>query len=224
MELRGKIVNILGDSISEGVGVTDIENNRYDNIIKRECGLGAVNSYAVSGSRIAHQIHASQNPRFDLCFCGRAYDMDTSADMVIVWGGANDYIHGDAPIGRKGDTTPSTFYGGVYFLMNYLKKNYPGKPIIFITPAHCCYCNGSDLKVSKRSNKRDDAMPLLGYVRIIEEMGAEFGIPVLNMYEKLGIDPNIESDNRNYTVDGIHFNNAGHAIIASRIMDFLKSL
>lgn len=224
MELKGKVVNILGDSISEGVGVTDIENNRYDNIIKRECGLGAVNSYAVSGSRIAHQIHASQNPRFDLCFCGRAYDMDTSADMVIVWGGANDYIHGDAPIGRKGDTTPATFYGGVYFLMNYLKKNYPGKPIIFITPAHCCYCNGSDQKVSKRSNKREDAMPLLGYVRLIEEMGAEFGIPVLNMYEKLGIDPNVGSDNRNYTVDGIHFNNAGHAIIASRIIDFLRSL
>lgn len=224
MELKGKVINILGDSITEGVGVTDIENNKYDNIIKRECGLKAVNNYAVSGSRIAHQIHASQNPRFDLCFCGRAYDMDTSADMVIVWGGANDYIHGDAAIGRKGDTTPATFYGGVYFLMNYLKKNYPGKPIIFITPAHCCYCNGSDQKVSKRSNKRDDALPLLGYVRIIEEMGAEFGIPVLNMYEKLGIDPNIESDNKNYTVDGIHFNNAGHAIIASRIIDFLRSL
>lgn len=224
MELEGKVINILGDSISEGIGVTDIELNRYDNIVKRTLGIRAINSYAVGGSRIAHQINASQNPRFDLCFCGRVYDMDKSADMVIVWGGANDYIHGDAPIGKMGDTTPATFFGGLYFLMDYLKKSYPEKPIVFITPAHCCYCNHSDTKVSIRSNKRDDAMPLKSYAEIIKKMGEKFDIPVLDMYETLGIDPNIPSDNKNYTVDGIHFNDAGHAIIASRIIDFLKKL
>ncbi len=224
MELKGKVLNILGDSITEGIGLEDIENQRYDNIIKRECGLKAVNNYGVSGTRLAHQYHASQNPRFDLCFCGRVYNMDTSADIVIVYGGANDYIHGDAPIGKKGDKTPATFWGSVYFLMDYLKKNYKGKDIVFITPAHCCYCGGSDTKVSKRSNKREDAMPLLGYVEIIKEMGREFDIPVLDMYNKLGIDPNIPSDSKNYTVDSIHFNHIGHAIIARRIIDFLKEL
>ena len=67
-------------------------------------------------------------------------------------------------------------------------------------------------------------MPLKNYAEIIKEMGREFDIPVLDMYESLGIDPNIPSDNKNYTVDGIHFNDAGHAIIASRIIDFLKKL
>ena len=31
MELKGKTINFLGDSITEGVGVSDIQNNRYDN-------------------------------------------------------------------------------------------------------------------------------------------------------------------------------------------------
>lgn len=32
MTLEGKIIDFLGDSITEGVGVEDCENNRYDNI------------------------------------------------------------------------------------------------------------------------------------------------------------------------------------------------
>ena len=35
MELKGKIVDFLGDSITEGVGVTDRATNRYDNVMKR---------------------------------------------------------------------------------------------------------------------------------------------------------------------------------------------
>jgi len=224
MELLGKSINFLGDSITEGVGVTDIENCRYDNVIKNKCGLRTVNNYGIGGTRIAHQIHASQNPRYDLCFCGRAYNLDPSADIIIVWGGTNDYIHGDAPIGKKGDKTPATFYGGVYFLMNFLQKNYPQSKVIFITPAHCTYCGGADTEVSIRSNKMEDAMPLLGYVRIIEETARQFGIPTLNMYDKLGIDPNNEGDRLKYAEDGVHFNDAGHAIIADRIIELLKSI
>lgn len=224
MELSGKIINFLGDSITEGTGVSDIENFRYDNIIKKRCGLKAVNNYGIGGTRIAHQITSSHNPRYDLCFCGRAYDLDPAADIIVVFGGTNDYIHGDAPIGQKGDKTPATFYGGVYFLMNFLKINYPQSTVVFITPAHCTYSGGSDRAVSKRSNKREDAMPLLGYVNIIKETAKEFDIPTLDMYEKLGIDPNIEKDRERYAEDGVHFNDVGHAIIADRIIEFLKSI
>ena len=55
MELKGKIIDFLGDSITEGVGVTDRENNRYDNILKRRYDLKAVYNYGVGGSRLAHQ-------------------------------------------------------------------------------------------------------------------------------------------------------------------------
>ena len=130
MDIKGFKVNFLGDSITEGIGVEDQQTCRYDNIIAKTYQLSAVNNYSISGTRLAHQIHPSEKPRYDLCFCGRAYDMDESADMVIVYGGVNDYIHGDAPFGQIGDTTPATFCGGVYFLMKYLKETYTNKPII----------------------------------------------------------------------------------------------
>ena len=52
MELKGKIIDFLGDSITEGVGVTDRENNRYDNILKRQFGLKATYNYGIGGTRI----------------------------------------------------------------------------------------------------------------------------------------------------------------------------
>ena len=36
MDLKGKTINFLGDSITEGCGVSDVEANRYDNVIKRK--------------------------------------------------------------------------------------------------------------------------------------------------------------------------------------------
>ena len=41
MTLEGKIIDFLGDSITEGVGVVDRENNRYDNVLKKTCNLKA---------------------------------------------------------------------------------------------------------------------------------------------------------------------------------------
>ena len=51
MNIKGLKVNFLGDSITEGIGVEDIENCRVDNRLKKLCDLAAVNNYSVSGTR-----------------------------------------------------------------------------------------------------------------------------------------------------------------------------
>ena len=225
MNIQGFKVNFLGDSITEGVGVTDTANCRYDNRLAAMCQLSAVNNYGVGGTRLAHQIRPSENPRFDLCFCGRAYIMDASADMVIVYGGVNDYIHGDAPFGEIGDTTPATFCGGVYFLMNFLRENYPQKPLVFMTPARCHFLGEvDDLKPSAHAPKQPDRKPLLPYVEVIQETAKKFDIPVLDLYHNLGLDPHDPQCCATYTTDGLHFNDAAHAIIAQRLKDFIDSL
>lgn len=53
--------------------------------------LAEVYTYGVGGSRLAHQSVPSANPRTNLCFCGRAYNMKKHVDIVVVFGGANDY-------------------------------------------------------------------------------------------------------------------------------------
>ena len=223
MELKGKKVAFLGDSITEGVGVSD-RNNRYDNLLKKKCELAATFNYGISGTRIAHQSVPSEKPRYDLCFCGRAYNIDKSADIIVVYGGVNDYIHGDAPIGKKGDQTPATFCGGVYFLMNLLREQYPEATVVFMTPARSCLRGDTDRVPSKRPMKKPDAMPTRGYVDIILETAKEFNIPTLNLYDDLGIDPNLPEDYQRYTVDGLHFNDAAHHVLAEKLKALLESL
>ena len=223
MELKGKIIDFLGDSITEGVGVTD-QNNRYDNVIHRRFELAAHYNYGIGGTRLAHQSVPSEIPRYDLCFCGRAYLLDKSADLIVVYGGVNDYIHGDAYFGTMEDRTPTTFCGAVYFLMNLLKTNYEGKKIVFMTPAHMHFKGISDKCLTGRPMKKPDAQPLSAYVEVIKARGEELGIPVLDLFEKLPIDPNNESDREKYTVDGLHFNDEGQGILAKTLGDFLETL
>lgn len=224
MNIQGFKVNFLGDSITEGCGVEDIANCRYDNRLAKLCALSAVNNYGIGGTRFAHQSCPSAKPRHDLCFCGRVYNMDTTADMVVVYGGVNDYIHGDAPFGELGDTTPATFCGAVYFLMNYLRENYPGKPVVFMTPARCMYGEVDDLKPSPRPGKGPDARALLIYVEAIMQTAKQFDIPVLDLYHNLGLDPHDKACYDAYTKDGLHFNDAGHAFIAQRLKEFIEAL
>ena len=73
MNLNGLTINFLGDSITEGTGVTDRANCRFDNRLVKLCNLAKANNYGIGGTRLAHQIHPSEKPRYDLCFCGRAY-------------------------------------------------------------------------------------------------------------------------------------------------------
>lgn len=224
MNLQGKTIGFLGDSITEGVGVEDIENCRYDNRLKKMLNLKNVYNYGVSGTRIAHQHKASEKPRYDLCFCGRAYDLHSEIDVIVVYGGINDYIHGDAPFGSMSDTTPDTFCGGVEFLMNILEEIYPNAKKVFITPARQRYADLDYKKPSNRACKTADAKPVREYGNVIIKKGREHNIPVLDLYEELPFDADSGDDYEKYTVDGLHFNDQGHKFIADAIANFLINL
>ena len=224
MEMQGKTVNFLGDSITEGKCMEDKLHLCYHQLVKENLGLKQANVYGIGGSRLAHQRRASANPRFDLCFAGRANTMDVNADMVVVYGGVNDWIHGDAPFGEIGDTTPDTFCGAVYFLMRFLCTTYKKKPIVFMTPARCYFRGISCYGVSTHEYKQADAKPLLDYVNVIKETAKRFPVSVLDLYDGLGVDPNDENDYKTYTADGLHFNEFGHAKIAEKLGEFLLNL
>jgi lysophospholipase L1-like esterase len=225
MKLKGKIINFLGDSITEGFGTENTKKFRYDNFLKKLCKLKATFNYGISGSRLAHQsVPTVEEPRKDLCFCGRAYDMEKSADIVVVYGGINDYLSGDAPIGEWGDKTPATYYGAVWFLMNLIREKHPKATVVFMTPARCHIRDITSLKPSPNPIKKSDAMPVAFYGEVIKQTAREFAIPVLDLYNTLPIDPNKDEDKEKYTSDGLHFNDEGHRVLARCLKDFLENL
>ena len=220
MDLKGKIIDFLGDSITEGVGVEDIAANRFDNALRALAGLRAARNYGVSGSRLAHQRRPSEMPRFDLCFCGRAFDMDRDAAVIVVFGGTNDYGHGDAPFGAPSDRTPATYCGAVNYLMDMLRTEYPRAVPVFLTPAR----REGDALPSTGAPGVPDKRPLVAYVDYMLEAAAARNIAVLDLYRKLPVDPNLPGDRERYAPDGLHLNDAGHRLLAERLRDFLEAL
>ena len=219
MDLKGKTINFLGDSITEGAGVEDL-SNRFDNVLCELASLRRANNYGVGGSRIAHQRRASEVPRFDLTFCGRAFDMDREADVIVVFGGTNDYGHGDAPFGESSDATPATYCGAVNFLMDFLRSEYPRATVVFMTPAH----RAGDAAPSNDIPGVPDKRPLDAYAEVIRRAAAARDIPVLDLYNRLPVDPNRPEDVEKYAPDGLHLNDAGHRMLAQLLKDFLEAL
>ena len=223
MDLAGKTIDFLGDSLTEGVGVEDRERNRFDNIIRRECGLKKTNNYGIGGTRIAHQFYPSPRARWDMDFCGRLFDMDSSADVIVVCGGGNDYYHGDAPFGKIGDTDRTTFCGSVYYLVTTIKELYPSAVYVFVTPMKLRH---STLPSQSRHKRPGTEMrPLKDYVDAIDSIASSQGFHVYNAYERLGIDPDKPEDCAKYiAADEVHMVDAGHKVLAAKLIDFLKSI
>ena len=219
MELKGKKINFLGDSITEGCSVS-VPENYFWNVIGREQGA-TVRGYGIGGTRIARQKNPTvANPRQDLDFCMRVDEMDPDADIIVVFGGTNDWGHGDAPLGTPADRTPDTFYGACHTLCRKLIEKYPAAVIAFMTPLH--RETEDDLRGGQR--KPADVGNLLTYVRIIREVTEEYSLPTLDLYACSGMQPKIKAHKELYMPDGLHPNDAGHAVIARKLTNFLLTL
>ena len=219
MELKGKKINFLGDSITQGCG-TSGEEHIFMNVLARSAGLAAARNYGISGTRIARQVSPDPDEQFDRDFCLRADEMDRDADAVVVFGGTNDFGHGDARIGKLSDHTEYSFCGAMNVLCEKLLSAYPAAAaVVFMTPTR--RCSEYD-EVNERGirNCRD----LAGYVELIKEICAGWSIPVLDLYCTLGVNPKIEAQRKLYMPDGLHPNDAGHVLIARRLESFLKTL
>ena len=222
MKLEGKIINFLGDSITEGYGTSDFEGaqeKRYSHLIAEKYGLKRANNYGVCGSRIARQQVVTDN-LYDRDFCMRCHEMDPEADIVVVLGGTNDYGHGTAFIGRFEDRTPETFYGACHYLMRSLIERYPDGRIVFATPLHRL----DEDNPHGDGQKSWEGRPLRDYVNIIRRVAEYYSVALLDLYAAGGFQPEVPVLRERYMPDGLHPNDAGHRILADRIGRFLESL
>ena len=217
MELRGKTINVLGDSITQGAGASSPETC-YCAVLANMFSV-KVNNYGVGGTRIARQNPYTDDP-YDQDFCLRVRDMDKNADAVVVFGGTNDYGHGNAPLGKMSDRTPATFYGACHDLMNYLVENYTDKPILICTPLRC---HGEN---NPRMDEADTVGPktLLTYRNAILEVALYYSLPVLDLYAVSGMQPELQVVRERLMPDGLHPSDAGHRILARKIGMALQML
>ena len=210
---RKKVV-FLGDSITEGCCACCPENI-FHALAARALCFDAVNM-GKSGTRIARQTTPSEDTEKDMDFVRRADDIG-DADFVVVFGGTNDFGHGDAPLGRFGDETEYTFCGACRVLLRKLCEKYGKDKVSVILPLHRADENDPHGDGSKKS-----VAPILSdYVAALCREANACGVPILDLRGCDELDPNTERGAKNFQ-DGLHPNDAGHAILAQAVTIFMQ--
>ena len=93
-----------------------------------------------------------------------------------------------------------------------LLNKYPLAHIVFVTPLHR---ETEDAKINSRG--KAVKLPLAGYVSIIKEIAAYYGLPVLDLFSESGIQPRVEIIKKLYMPDGLHPSDLGAERIAQRL-------
>ena len=213
MKLNGARINFLGDSI------TDIHNATapdkvYHQVIKKTYGLADAYNYGVSGTRIARQtVPTTGSTKYDLTFELRAQTMCRDVDAVVVFGGTNDYGHGDSSFGCVDSDSEDiyTFCGAVNSLISALRRDFPQAELVFMTPLH---------RKGEEAPRRPGGEPLAAYARALVTICARRGVKVIDLF---AINP-IDAENTELLPDGLHPSDAGHALLAQTAGQALLAL
>ncbi len=212
MNLQGKIITVLGDSITEGVG-TSAPEHIYQNVLGRMVGAAEVRNFGVSGTRFALQIGPDDVYPDD--FIARAGRMPADSDLVLVFGGTNDFGHGNAPFGELTDRDNTTFCGACHVLFRGLSEKYPAARIVIMTPLQ---------RLDMHTPSANSGRPLIDYVDAIIAIAAVYALPVVDLYRTAGICPTIPCHQEMYMPDGLHPSDAGAYRVAERLAGFLAAL
>ena len=207
-------INFLGDSITEGACAGVVER-RYSTLVANALGAEECN-FGVSGTRIAMQVKRTINPDDDV-YMRRAVKMPKNADFTFVFGGTNDYGHGDAKMGTMADRDPYTFYGAMHELVAYLVSEFDRKKLCFIMPIprydqDNLYGDGS---------KDEPMYPMAAYIAAEKEVLDYYSVEYLDLADKFYV-PTTTQDDGDLYADGLHPNAAGHSFLAACLLEYVR--
>ncbi len=209
MELKNKSIIFLGDSITQGA-LTSAPEKVFHQIIGEKYGLKKSYNCGIGGTRIAKRTEPSNHVN-DLYYAMRVEILPGEADAVVVFGGTNDYGHGDAKIGDIQSNDVCTFYGALNKLYEKLSERYPEAKIVFMTPL-------------ERTNQTDPLGPektiLEDYANAIKNFCENKKIACIDLFTSKILDP----DNAEFVPDGLHPNDVGHKVMADYIAEKLLEL
>ena len=229
------ILGTLGDSLTEGWN-TDV---CYADLLKEYLGADKLCNYGVGGSCIAENSDVAVES-----FSSRCSNISDDVNLLLILGGTNDFLNG-VPLGnqwttdsdgtRTLNTTSTDFYGALNKMMSDIlaKFSTTDKEVYLMTPIHCAPSGDllGDLERNEAGYYLED------YVQAIKNVGANFGIPVIDLFATSGLNPNVEANRQAFfnhkwkDTDGqilptipdcLHPDANGHEKIFKTIIKYLK--
>jgi lysophospholipase L1-like esterase len=221
----GKTYAMLGDSITWQDG--NAYNNAsysantgqiakgYGTLLKTKTGLGTLINYGISGASMARSSSYPTNGSISVDGQTRNF---AAVDLVTIAAGTNDFKLNVAlgTQGVIGDTTfdDTTFYGSYRKLIEYMLTQKPNLKIVLFTPLQRNNSSYDVNTVNSAGAKLND------YRNAIINIGAMYGIPVLDLYGQSGITKLTFST---YLMDGLHPQDTGYARMSELINPFLEN-
>lgn len=221
---ENKRIAYLGDSITDPKGV---EATRYWGFLEEWLHSESY-VYGISGRQWKHLLSQADKLK---------QEHGEEVDAIMIFMGTNDYNSG-TPIGEwfsyttetvnangklveRQRRTPifdeSTFRGRINIALDSLKRMYPTKQIVMLTPIHRGFAQFSEKNVQPSEeycNKCGEYID--AYVNSIKEASAIWSVPVIDTYSLSGLMPSrpehsiyVPGEN-----DNLHPNTEGHRRLA----------
>ena len=186
--------------------------NSFVGLFQQNYPEATIRNYGVCGSCISTEGISTIEDMY-----ARATRMEPDADVIVVFGGTNDFACG-VPLGDNADTCRSTFYGAYNALVVFLLGKYPYSKIVLTTPIHRKWEN-LEVKYHK-----PQILPLISYVNAVKDCARRYNMPCVDLF---AVDEFISPDLNKvsvYTVDGIHPNDQGYQLIFEILDGRLRTL
>lgn len=225
--LAGKKVAFIGDSITAAGGYANTFANLY--------GCTVVN-LGVSGTCIAN--NTSNNLGANRFVTRATAENLAGVDLIVVFGGTNDFSYDIKPIGdlfvvqdrtatgnigNKTIVAPAdtdAFGGALHDLIKTIQTNAPTIPIVFMTPLRRGRYTASN-PTSLENNKNGNFMR--EFAEAIIEICTFYSIPVLDLNAVSNLDFTNTDIAAKYSSDTLHPNAAGHTLIGNMLFRFVEA-
>lgn len=208
--LEGLTVACLGDSTTWGDDGTGSGGPAisWTAHLAALTGAAEVRNFGVKGSRIGIKSDRADS------FVERWEGYDLDADVIIVFGGVNDFCRA-VPLGAMGDTDPHTFYGALDTLVRGIAGRYPQARLVFMTPCKTTGRADKGLPGFETPNAAGEVEA--AYAAAMRAVCERYAVPVIDLFASSGISPLLPEHRARYMPDGLHYSPEGYERLARRI-------
>lgn len=220
---KTKKIACLGDSITEGAKAEGWQWHRYIDSWCKSNGINSiVTNLGIGGTSVCTSSYVSDRLK---PFVNRLDTIPADADIVVIFGGTNDWGN-NAILGNITDTGTSSFYGAYKYILEWLAINRPNAKVMTMTPLKRYYRGGGTTWVNAQTTPNNKGNILPDYVRAVKEVSEMYAIPCVDLHNESGLNPVLESVRNRFIGDGLHPTAEGnkkmYPVILNKMRPFLE--
>ena len=205
-------ITVLGDSLTDGMGLEDYEKAEYNwpSQLQRILGCKEVVNMGIIGSTVENL--KDRDPMYL-----RWKNIPDDSDIIIVMGGTNDALNQEFyDIGSPEERAENTFCGDLSEMLRGIRLTYQTKDhyckLIYINPPM------SGISAAYQAMRPDEFLEQKEYAQAINEIAVSEGFEVIDLFNN-NILNSCDGDTyeKLYNIDGLHFNKDGYTMMANYI-------